>query len=172
MNLQGSFRGPVHLPGDDGYDAARATWNRRIEPRPALVAEALSAADVQAAVVVAREQGLAFAVQATGHGTHVAADDGLLIKTSRMAEVLVDPDRRTARVGPGARWGDVVAAAAPFGLAPLSGTSATVGVAGYTFGGGFSMLSRKYGFAADSLVRADLVTADGSLVTASHDRNS
>ena len=91
------------------------------------------------------------------------ADGGLLLKTSRMAEVLVDPDRRVARVGPGAVWGDVIAAAAPCGLAPVTGSSPTVGVAGFTLGGGVGWLSRKLGFAADNLLRADLVTADGEL---------
>jgi FAD/FMN-containing dehydrogenase len=88
-----------------------------------------------------------------------------------MAEVLVDPDRRIARVGPGARLGDVVAAAAPFGLAPISGSNPTVGVAGFTLGGGFGWLSRRHGFAADSLLRADVVTAAGERTTASADRN-
>jgi FAD/FMN-containing dehydrogenase len=102
----------------------------------------------------------------------VPADGGLLLKTGRMAEVLVDPDRRVARVGPGARWGDVIAAAAPFGLAPLSGSSTSVGVTGYTLGGGFGWLSRKHGFAADSVLRVDIVTADGRRLTAAADRNA
>jgi FAD/FMN-containing dehydrogenase len=164
--LRSHFAGAIHLPGDDEYDVQRATFSGAIDPRPAIVAEAETPADVRAAVVTAQEHGLPFAVQATGHGTHVPADGGLLLKTSQMAEVLVDPDRRIARVGPGARWGDVIAASAPFGLAPLSGTSTTVGVAGYTLGGGLGWLSRKHGFAADSLLRADVVTADGAIVTA------
>lgn len=171
QDLRRVFSGPVHQPGDADYDAQRAALNPALDARPVLVAEATSPADVRAAVTWARTHDLPLAIQSTGHGTHVPAHGGLLIKTSRMATVLVDPDRRIAKVGPGARWGDVIAAAAPFGLAPLSGTSASVGVAGYTFGGGFGLLSRKYGFAADSLVRADLVTAAGEFVTASRDRN-
>ena len=166
------FTGQVHLPGDDGYDAQRAAFSGAIDPRPAIVAEAQTPADVRAAVVAAREHDLPFAVQATGHGTHVPADGALLLKTGAMAEVLVDPDRRIARVGPGARWGDVIAAAAPLGLAPISGTSTDVGVAGYTLGGGLGWLSRRHGFAADSLLRADVVTADGAIVTACPDRNA
>src|SRR5215470_10143323 len=138
------FRGAIHLPGDDEYDAQRATWSGALDQRPALVAEAETAADVRAAVVAAQEHGLPIAVQSTGHGTHVPANGALLLKTSAMGEVLVDPDRRIARVGAGARWGEVIAAAAPFGLAPLSGTSPSVGVAGYTLGGGLSWLSRKH----------------------------
>jgi FAD/FMN-containing dehydrogenase len=169
--LRRGFAGPIHLAGDE-YDAQRATWGGGIDQRPALVAEAETPADVRAAVATAQEHALPFAVQATGHGTHVPADGGLLLKTGAMAEVLVDPDRRIARVGPGARWGDVIAASAPFGLAPLSGTSPSVGVAGYTLGGGLGWLSRKHGFAADSLHRADVVTADGAIVTVNEDRNA
>ena len=132
---------------------------------------ATNAADVRAAVLTARERGLPLSVYATGHGTLVANDGGLQIDTSAMAEVLVDPDRRVARVGPGARWGEVLAAAAPFGLAPLSGSHADVGVAGYTLGGGIGWLGRRFGLASDSLLRADVVTADGELVRATPDRN-
>ncbi len=89
-----------------------------------------------------------------------------------MRSVLVDPDRRTVRVGPGATWQDVIEAAAPFGLAPVAGTNATVGVTGFTLGGGHGYLSRTYGLAADNLIRADVVTADGELLTAREDRRS
>jgi FAD/FMN-containing dehydrogenase len=169
--LRGSFTGPLHWPGDEGYDAGRRPLNPSLDPRPAVVAEALTARDIQVAVSVAREQGLPLAVQATGHGFDVACHGAVLLKTSRMARVMVDPDRRIARVGPGARWGDVIAAAAPFGLAPLSGSSPSVGVTGYTLGGGVGWLGRAYGFAADSVLRADVVTADGRLVTASADQH-
>src|SRR5919198_1103912 len=170
--LHKTFGGPVYLPGDQAYNTARATWSGALDQRPAVVAEALSAADVQAAVAAARRHDLPFSVQATGHGTHVACDGGVLLKTSLMAEVLVDPDRRVAHVGPGARVGDVVAAAAPFGLAPVAGSSPTVGVAGFTLGGGFGPLSRRHGFAADNLLRADVVSADGERLTATADRNA
>src|SRR5215212_8564934 len=99
-------------------------------------------ADVRAAVLAARENDLPLAVWATGHGTLAEPEGGVLLKTSGMAEVLVDPDRRVARVGPGARWEQVLAAAAPFGLAPLSGSHVDVGVAGYTLGGGMGWLGR------------------------------
>jgi len=166
-DLLRSFGGPIHLPGDDTYDTQRAALNPALDSRPAIVAEATSPTDIRAALRVARQHGLPFAVQSTGHGTFVPSDGGVLVKTGRMAQVLVDPDRRIARVGPGARWSDVIAAATPFGLAPLSGSSPSVGVAGYTLGGGVGWLGRKYGFAADSLLRVDVVTADGSHLTAS-----
>jgi FAD binding domain len=169
--LRRSFRGPVHQPGDARYDEQRATWSGSLAATPAIVAEALTPADVREAVAVAREHDLALAVQSTGHGTHVHAQGGLLLKTARMAGVLVDPSARTARVGGGATWGDVVAAAAPFGLAPVSGSNPTVGVAGFTLGGGVGSLSRKHGLGADNLLRAEVVTADGRIVTASAGEN-
>ncbi|GAB3982088.1 FAD-binding oxidoreductase [Actinoallomurus acanthiterrae] len=169
--LRESFAGPVHLPGDAAYEETRTAWNLQVDPHPLIVAEATCPDDVRAAVVTAREHGLPFAVQATGHGTIVPADGGLLLKTSRMAEVRVHPYRSVARVGPGARWSDVIAAAAPYGLVPVSG-SPFVGVTGYTLGGGAGWPSRKFGFAADGLVRADVVTADGERVTADADHHA
>src|SRR6185503_16073061 len=96
--------------------------------------------------------------------------DVVVVTTAGLGGVVVDPGRRIARVGAGTRWADVIAAAAPFGLAPLSGTSPTVGVAGYTLGGGMGWLSRRFGFAADSVVRAEVVTADGEVRTVTADR--
>ena len=121
--------------------------------------------------MAAHEHGLPLAVQATGHGTVVAADGALLLVTSRLCGVEIDPTRRRARVGPGAVWAQVNAAAAQFGLGSLAGRCATVGVTGYTLGGGAGWLSRTFGFAADSVVRAEVVTADGRLVTASADEH-
>src|SRR5262245_20190263 len=107
-----------------------------------MIFEASTAADVRRAVLTARARGHRVAVRATGHGTLVEPGPGtLLIDTSQMRSVLVDPERGTARVGPGATMGDVIDAAAPFGLAPVSGTNATVGVTGFTFGGGHGFLA-------------------------------
>ena len=164
--LRERVAGRVLAPGDDGYDSARMPWQRRYDPRPAVIVDARGVADVVAAIRFAREHDLPLAVQATGHGMVRPADDGVLLRTAAMASVEVDRSRRTARVGAGALWGDVIAAAAPYGLAPLSGSSPTVGVVGYTLGGGTGWLSRAYGYAADSVVRAEVVTADGSLVSA------
>jgi FAD/FMN-containing dehydrogenase len=137
-----------------------------------MIVAANTPADVRNAVLTARARRQPFMVYATGHGGAMPEqhDDKVIVTTERMGGVLVDPDRRTAWVGAGARWGDVITAAAPFGLAPLSGTSPTVGVIGYTLGGGFSWLSRRYGLAADNVVRAEIVTADGELRTVSADR--
>jgi FAD/FMN-containing dehydrogenase len=170
-DLRRRFTGPVQVPGDAAYDTLRRCLNPAVESRPAAVVEAVSVADVRAAVTAVREADAPIAVQATGHGTHAGIDDGILVRTGGMASVLVDPDRRIATVGPGARWEAVLAAARPFGLAPLSGSSPTVGVIGYTLGGGLGWLGRSYGFAADHVIRAEVVTADGRSVTANADRN-
>ena len=169
--LRRRFSGQLYIPDGAGYDESRKALNPAFDARPTIVAEAASALDVSAALTWARERQVPFAVQSTGHGTYVSSDGGLLLKTSDLRRVLVDPDRGVARVGAGARWRDVLAASAPFGLAPLSGSSPDVGVAGYTLGGGLSWLSRRFGFAADSVLRAEVVTADGRIVTASRDEH-
>ncbi|MET8993293.1 FAD-binding oxidoreductase [Nonomuraea wenchangensis] len=163
------FTGRAHRPGDERYDELRRGLNPAVDARPALVAEAYGMADVRSALLAARAHGVPFAVQATGHGTHAGAEGGVLVRTTPMASVLVDPVRRIARVGPGARWGHVIAAAAPFGLAPLSGSAPDVGVTGYTLGGGLGWLARRHGFAADSVLRAEVLLADGRHVAASAD---
>jgi FAD/FMN-containing dehydrogenase len=165
-----AIEGRVIRPGEDGYDEQRLPWQRRFDPRPALIVEAAGPDDVQAAIRYAREADLPLAVQATGHGTVVAADDALLLKTGALNSVDVDPRNASARVGAGALWSDVIAAT-PDGLAPLSGSAATVAVGGYTLGGGAGWLSRAYGFAADSLLNAEVITADGERLTASADEN-
>jgi FAD/FMN-containing dehydrogenase len=170
-DLRRRFTGSLYTADDAGYDEARKALNPTLDARPVIIAEAAGAVDVSAALTWARERQLPFAVQSTGHGTYVPSDGGVLLKTSALTRVLVDPDRGIARVGAGARWSDVLGAAAPFGLAPLSGSSADVGVAGYTLGGGVSWLSRRFGFAADSVLRAEVVTADGRMVTASPDEH-
>ncbi len=164
-DLRRRFGGALFRPGDAGYDEHRLGWHRTFESRPAIVAAAASAADVRAAVLAVRENDLEFAVQATGHGTVVPADGALLLKTTALNDIQIDPVRRIARVGPGAVWADVNRAAARYGLAGLAGRCGTVGVTGYTLGGGQSWLSRTFGFAADSVVSADLVTADGVALT-------
>ncbi|MFJ8748540.1 FAD-binding oxidoreductase [Streptomyces sp. NPDC102441] len=131
--------------------------------RPGLLVEASNAADVQAAVRDAAARGLSVAVHATGHGLPGPVEGGVLIRTRRMDTVRVDPERRTARIGAGATWGDVVAAAAPHGLAPLNGSSPGVGAISYTLGGGLPVLAREFGHAADHVRSLDVVTADGAL---------
>lgn len=160
-DLVDQVRGPVLTAADPGLAAEVATFNLAIAHRPAVAVGATGPADVAAAVRWAAANGLPVAVQATGHGPVHAILDAVLITTSRMRAVTVDVVRRTATVGAGARWSDVIDATAPHGLTGVSGSSSAVGVVGYCLGGGMGPLSRQYGFGADQVRSIELVTADG-----------
>jgi FAD/FMN-containing dehydrogenase len=153
----------VLRPGDPGYDAELAGFQTGFTPRPAVVVAASSTDDVVAAVRYAAAAHLPVGVQATGHGRPDAAEGGLLITTKRMDRVTVDPEARTVRVQAGVRWGRVVEAAAPYGLAPLNGSAPSVGAVSYTLGGGLGILAREFGYAADHVRALDVVTGDGRL---------
>ena len=170
--FRAGLRGSAYSPGEEGYDGACAAWNLNAHQSPALVVAAEGASDIVAAVSLAREEGLGIGVMATGHGVAAPADGGVLINTSRMRGVRVDPETKTARVEAGAKWADLVPEAAAHGLAGLQGSTSGVGVVGYTMGGGFGWLGRKYGFAADSLKEADVVTAEGELIKVSAHENA
>lgn len=161
--LADRVRGPVFVPGDDGYDEERTGFQTAYQHRPAMIVGALGAEDVRAAVEFAGAHGLPVAVQATGHGLSVAAEGGVLISTRRMTGVRVDPKARTAWLEAGVRWEQVVPEAARHGLAPLSGGAPHVGAVAYTLGGGLGLLARRFGYAADHVRGIDVVTADGRL---------
>src|ERR671920_1035599 len=165
--LRAGLQGTAYAPSEEGYDEARRGWNLNAHQHPALVVMAVGAADIIAAVRLARDEGLGVGMMATGHGFVSPCDGGVLINTSRMKGVRVDPEAQTARVEPGALWADVISEAQVFGLAGLAGSSSGVGVVGYTMGGGFGWLGRKYGFNAHSVREADVVRADGELLRVS-----
>src|SRR5829696_232734 len=164
--LRARLRGALLRPGEEGYDEASAAWNLNAHQHPALVVVAEGADDVLAAVRFAREGELGVGVMATGHGVGTPADDGVLINTSRMRGVRVDPESRTARVEAGALWKDVIPKAQAHGLAGLAGSSPHVGVVGYTMGGVLCWLGRKYALNSASATDADVVTAAGELLRA------
>lgn len=164
--LQARVTGLVTSLGDPHYDEWRAAWNLTVNQHPALIVVAESVADIAAAVRFAREADLKVAVQATGHGVIRPADDSLLIITSRLTEVRVDAQSRTAWIGAGTKWAKVLAQAQAAGLAPLLGSSPDVGAIGYTLGGGMGWLARKYGLSIDSVNCFQVVTADGDIVEA------
>src|SRR6516165_7408144 len=142
--LRAAIDGEVFVPGDDGYDEARQAWNLAVDEQPAVVVVAESAADVVQAVRFARSRGMRIAPQGTGHGSGPLEplQGVLLLKTSAMRGVEVFPSARTARTQAGAMWQDVTVPADCYGLAALAGGSPTVGVTGYTLGGGISWLAR------------------------------
>ncbi|WP_344355853.1 FAD-binding oxidoreductase [Streptomyces gobitricini] len=153
----------TYRPGDAGYDAELAGFQTGFPLRPDLVVAATTADDVRRAVAHAAASGLPVGVQATGHGLPGAAGGGVLISTRRMDGVRIDPRARTARIEAGVRWGQVVEAAAPYGLAPLNGSAPGVGAVSYTLGGGLGILAREFGYAADRVRGLEVVTADGQL---------
>ncbi|PRX45932.1 FAD/FMN-containing dehydrogenase [Prauserella shujinwangii] len=161
--LAGQVRGPVRTRGADGFADECGGFQTHLRHQPDVVVGALGAGDVCAAVRFAAERNLPVAVQATGHGTVSAADGGVLISTRRMDTVRLDPGAGTAWVAAGAPWRRVIDAAAAHGLAPLSGSAPDVGAVAYTLGGGLGPLARRYGYAADHVRSAEIVTADGRL---------
>ena len=162
--LVATVAGSVLLPGDAGYDDERAVWNLNHELRPAVIVVPESAADVQAAVTFAAGQYRPVLVKTTGHQIVGQADGAVVIATHRMNDITIDTVGRSARVGAGVLWSDVIAKTTKAGLAPLNGSNPSVGVSGYTLGGGLSpTLGRSHGYAADHVRSLDVVTADGEL---------
>jgi hypothetical protein len=163
------LRGSLLRHGDDGYDEARKLFNGMIDHRPALIARCVGAADVIAAVQFVRQHALLVSVKGGGHGVagKAVCDGGLMIDFSRMKSIRVDPTERTVRAEPGVLGAELDRETQAFGLATPVGTVSTTGIAGLTLGGGQSWLASKYGFAIDNLRSVDIVTADGTLRTAS-----
>jgi FAD/FMN-containing dehydrogenase len=164
--------GTLVRPGDADWDAARQAWQLAVDQQPAAVALPDSVRDVQLVVDAARMLGLRVAAQSTGHNAGPLGDlaGTILLRTSRMRGVHIDPVARVARAEAGAMWMDVTPAAAAHGLVALAGSAPDVGVAGYTLGGGLSWLGRSHGLAANSVVAVDVVTADGTLRRVCADR--
>jgi FAD/FMN-containing dehydrogenase len=171
--LRGQLAGDVLTSRDPGYDDARRVWNGDINRYPQLVARCTGVADVMAVIRFARSRGALIAVRGGGH--HVAGfgtvDEGIVIDLSPMKGIRVDPHKRMARVQGGVVWGELDYETQAFGLATTGGLVSTTGIAGYTLGGGIGWLMRAHGLAVDNLLAADVVTADGELITADESSN-
>ena len=170
----GTIRGRVLSPGDEGFLQACSLWNGTVARRPRLVVKPTGVADVSAAVRFARAQGLPLSVRGGGHNVagNALCDGGLTIDLSGMRSVRVDPARRTARVDGGATLGDVDHETQLHGLAAPFGVVSRTGVGGLTLHGGLGFLTRHFGLSCDNLIAADVVTADGQLVTTDSERHS
>ena len=172
--FRSGLRGIALQPGDGGYDEARTIWNEMIDRRPDLIARCVGVSDVIAAVKFARSNELLVSVRGGGHNVsgNAVCDGGLMIDLSLMRSIHVDVTKRTARAEAGATWHDYDSETQVFGLASTGGAVSTTGIAGLTLGGGWGWLGGRYGLACDNLLSADVVTADGQIVTASGDQNS
>jgi FAD/FMN-containing dehydrogenase len=172
--LASAVEGETITPEHASYDEARTVWNGRIDRHPALVVRCASTDDVAAAVNFARDNELVISVRGGGHSTpgYSTCDGGIVIDLGPMNRVDVDPAAKTARVQGGARWGDLDGASQEHGLAVTGGRVSTTGVAGLALGSGSGWLERVYGVTCESLVSAEVVLADGSVVRASEDENA
>ena len=167
--LESTLRGRLVRPADPDYDQARAVWNAVHDRRPALIIRCAGAGDVVRAVEFARSEGLQVAVRGGAHSVagFSTSDGGVVIDLSPMKGIRVDPAARRAVAQPGLTWSEFDHETQAFGLAVTGGLVSSTGIAGFTLGGGIGWLLRKHGLTADNLVSADVVTADGQLVTAS-----
>lgn len=165
--------GLLLTPGDDAFDGARRIWNGRLDRTPAAIARCTGPEDVEAALASAREREVPLAIRSGGHdyAGNSVCEGGLVIDLSLIDRIVLDEAERVVRVGPGATWGEIDAVTQEVGLATTGCTVSSVGVAGYTLGGGTGYLSRRFGLALDNLVAAEVVTAAGERVRASEDHN-
>src|SRR5579885_3115932 len=164
--LRSEFRGEIVEPGDPSYDEHRGVFNGMFDKRPRVILRAAGAADVIQAIGLARTSGLPLAIRNGGHSVagFSSVDDGIVLDLRLMKGIRVDPARKTARVQGGVNWGELNRETQAFGLAVTGGRVPSTGIVGFTTGTGSGWLERKFGFAADNVVRADVVTADGELV--------
>jgi hypothetical protein len=171
--FKNQLRGELILRQDSNYNETRKVYNAMIDKRPAMIAMCTDVTDVVAAVNFGRENNMLVSVRGGGHnaGGLGICDDGLVIDLSKIRYTYVDQKAKTIRVGGGSQWGDVDHAGHTYGLAVPSGIISTTGVGGLTLGGGLGYLTPRYGLTIDNLISADMVMADGSIVTASEVEN-
>lgn len=173
-DFKSRLRGPLIFPTESAYEETRSIWNAMIDRRPALIARCLGVADVQACVNFVREHRLPFSIRGGGHNISGLAvtDGGLMIDLSLMRGVWVDPAARRARAQAGCLLGDVDRETQIHGLATVMGFVSNTGIAGYTLGGGFGYLTRRFGWTTDNLLSVEMVTAGGQVVRADEKENA
>src|SRR5579871_255890 len=166
--------GMIVRPDDPEYDTARAVWNGMIDRRPAIIAYCINVNDVIHSIAFARETGILTSVRSGGHNIAGSSDcdGGLVIDLSRMNQVTVDPENRTARAEGGALLADLDAATQAHGLATTTGVNSDTGLIALTLGGGIGRLGRRHGLSCDNMLSAEIVTADGQLLIASAKENA
>ncbi len=167
-DLTSLLGGYLVLPEDAGYDQARQHWNGRIDKHPAAIVYCANVQDVIHTVQEVRSHGFPLSVRAGGYdfAGRALCEGGVVIDCSQMRAVTIDSEACTARVQGGATVSDLIVASQEYGLATTSGTMSSIGLAGLTLGGGYGPVMGKYGLVADNLLSAQVVTADGQLLTA------
>jgi FAD/FMN-containing dehydrogenase len=168
--LREQFPGRTSTPGDDRYAAATAIWPKPVGRTPHMIVHCRTREDVQSAIRAARDADAPLSVRGGGHDwAGRALCDGLVLDLSGMNSVAVDPDHRTARIAGGARAADALMVTDPLGVAAVTGSVRAVGMAGLTLGGGYGPLIGRFGLSLDNLLAAEVVLADGRIVTATQD---
>src|SRR3954447_23616353 len=172
--LAGSVKGTVLTPGRDGYDEARTVFNAMVDNRPAAIVKCTDPHDVIAAIDLARARAAEVSIRSGGHGVTGSqiADEGIVIDLTEMKRIAVEPEARTVRAQAGVTWGELDAATQEHGLAVTGGRVPSTGIAGLTLGAGSGWIERKFGYACDNLLEADVVTADGRFLRCNDTENS
>ena len=173
-DLAALLTGQLFLPQDADYEQVRQLWNGRVKTQPAAIARCLTVQDVIHTIRWTRSHNLPLSVRGAGHEIFGRSllGNGVVIDLSQMKAITVDPNKRTAQIQAGATAGNLIEAAQQYGLATVTGTISSVGMTGLTLGGGYGPLNGAYGLAADNLLSAQLVTADGQLITANAKENA
>jgi FAD/FMN-containing dehydrogenase len=168
-----NLRGELVRPEDEGYDTTRAVFNGMIDKRPAIIVRCAGISDVIRGVSFARTHDLLLSVRGGGHSVagNAVSDGGMMLDLSPMKGIRIDPARRTAQAQAGLTLGEFDHETQAFALATTLGVVSATGIAGLTLGGGLGWLNGKHGLACDNLLSADVVTADGRLLTASDEEN-
>ena len=164
--LRAAFKGQVIAPGDAAYDEARTVFYGGIDRHPAVIIRVVDADEVARVISLARESGLELAIRSGGHSTagHCVSEGGIVLDLSNMRDLQIDIEGRTAWAETGLTAGEFTSAVGEHGLAVGFGDTGSVGIGGITLGGGVGYLVRKYGLTIDSLLAAEVVTADGQLL--------
>jgi FAD/FMN-containing dehydrogenase len=171
--LASSFAGELILLGDRAYRIARQVWNRAVTKHPRVIAQCRNRDDVRRAIEFARGHDLLIAVRGGGHSFagHGVCDDGMVIDLSQMKQAWIAPASRSITIEAGILGGELDCMTQAFKMAVPLGSCPSVGVAGYALGGGEGSLTPKFGYACDNLVKAEIVTANGQILSASEDEN-
>ncbi len=170
--LSQQLPGQVSMPGDDGYTVATAIWAKPLDARPRCAVYCRTAEDVQATVRAARDAGIAVSVRGGGHDwAGRSLCNGIVIDLSGMRNVVLNSDRRTATIPGGACAADVTKVTDPLQLAAVAGSVSAVGMTGLALGGGYGPLIGRFGLALDNIVDAQVVLADGRIVSADSETN-